>query len=158
MMNTRMSCLSLLAALLATLAVSFEPARADAPAKGAPMVKKAVPAARAPAPAAKQSSPAAPALPPVMLKAQTPGAGPAAAGGIQTVALARCATGFSKTGENKNAQTGALNTFECTTPVITCPKNPVLPLASLDVQIISENPEGSVKRIRYTCTYYPAVP
>ena len=91
-------------------------------------------------------------------KTASPTAGPSATDALQAPMLAHCATGFNKTAEHKQAQTGVLESFERTTPVITCPKNPVLPLASLEVQILSENPEGSVKRIRYVCTYYPAVP
>lgn len=72
---------------------------------------------------------------------------------IQIVPLAICATGFNKTGETKGSA-GALVNFQCTTPVITCPKNPSFTTSSLDVEIISNNPEQTAKRIRYTCNYW----
>lgn len=67
--------------------------------------------------------------------------------------LAICATGFNKTGEKK-VLNGALENFQCTTPVITCPKNPSYTTSSLDVEIISNNPEQAAKSIRYTCKYW----
>lgn len=76
---------------------------------------------------------------------------------IQIAPLAVCATGFNKTGENKSVN-GALYNFQCTTPVITCPKNPSFTTSSLDVEIISNNPEQSAKSIRYTCKYWTPVP
>jgi hypothetical protein len=82
-----------------------------------------------------------------------PGIGPV----VQSPTLAHCAVGFNKTDENKDIN-GGLQAFECTTPVIACPSNPVYPNASLEVEIISNNPEQAAKQIRYTCTYYPAVP
>jgi hypothetical protein len=100
-------------------------------------------------------------LPPVAGKAisgpaTTPGnpAGPAASNSIQTVALAQCAMGFNKTNEVKHIPNGALLRFECTTPVITCPKNPSFTSVSLEVKIISTNPEQTAKQIRYECKYF----
>ena len=90
--------------------------------------------------------------------AQPARVGPAAAGGFQAAPLAVCATGFAKTGEQRNGQTTAVLSFQCTTPVITCPRNPDLPGVTLDVQVLTDNPEGSTKRIRYTCRYFPLVP
>lgn len=92
------------------------------------------------------------------IAAQPASQGPAAAGSIQAAPLAVCATGFSKTGETKHQATGALYNFTCTTPVITCPKNPALPLSSLEVVILNDNPEASQKRIRYVCKYWSPVP
>jgi len=156
-MKIHMPHLSLLTALLAMLAMSLDTVLADPPAKGAPTVQKVVPAARPAATLGKDSSPAIRTLPAAVLKTQGPVAGPSASGSIQSAVLANCATGFNKTGEHKDLQ-GALYDFECTTPVITCPNNPVYPNSSLDVEIINTNPEQSAKRIRYTCTYYPAIP
>lgn len=76
---------------------------------------------------------------------------------IQIAPLAVCANGFNKTGESK-AVNGALYNFQCTTPVITCPKNPSFTMSSLDVEIISMNPEQTAKSIRYTCKYWTPVP
>lgn len=133
-------------------------ATAGAPVQPPPATFKAAPAGIPALPVANGPVPPAVAKLPVARNTAGPGAGPAATDALQAPALARCATGFGKTGENVNPQTGVLSSFECTTPVITCPKNPVLPSASLDVQIISENPEGTVKRVRYVCTYYPYIP
>lgn len=83
---------------------------------------------------------------------------PVGPGAIAQAPLAVCAAGFSKTGEKKHIPTGTLISFECTTPVITCPKNPSYTTASLDVEIINSNPEQSAKRIRYTCKYWTPEP
>ena len=76
---------------------------------------------------------------------------------MQIAPLAICATGFNKTHETKGPA-GALVNFQCTTPVITCPKNPSFTTASLDVEIISNNPEQAAKSIRYTCKYWTPEP
>lgn len=75
---------------------------------------------------------------------------------VQIAPLAVCAAGFNKTKETKETKgpTGALYNFQCTTPVITCPKNPSFTMSSLDVEIISNNPEQAAKQIRYTCKYW----
>jgi len=153
-MKIRISHVVLLAALPTVLAMSFDSALAGPPAKELPAMHQAVPVV----PTVKAPSAAIRTQPAAVLKAQGVAAGPSASGVIQAPMLAHCAMGFSKTGENKNVSTGALNSFECTTPVITCPTNPVFPIVSLDVHIISTNPEQTAKRIRYTCTYYPAIP
>ena len=157
-MKIRLSHLSLLSALLATTALSFDSVLADSPIKQIPAVQKVVPATHPAATLGKDPSPAVRTLPAGVLKTQGPAAGPSASGSIKGPVLANCATGFNKTAEHKQVETGALDSFECTTPVITCPHNPVYPLSSLEVEIINTNPEQSAKRIRYTCTYYPAVP
>lgn len=156
-MKSRTSHLSLLAAVLLT-ALSFDLVRADSPTKPAPSVQKIVPAAHPAAASGKDSGSAVRTLPAAVLKTQVPAGGPSARGSIKGPVLANCATGFNKTAEHKQVETGALDRFECTTPVITCPHNPVYQLASLEVEIINTNPEQSAKQIRYTCTYYPAVP
>ena len=157
-MKIRIPRLSLMGTLLAILAVLFDVALADSPSKGVPIGSKAVPAAHPATTVVKDPSPGIRTLPTSGLKTQGPAGGPSATGAIQAPVLASCATGFNKTGEHKQVQTGALDSFECTTPIITCPHNPVFPNVSLEVEIISTNPEQTAKRIRYTCTYYPAVP
>lgn len=105
--------------------------------------------------AAVKKLPAAPGKA-ISAQAATPGnpAGPSASNSIQTVALAQCALGFNKTAEQKHIPNGALIRFECTTPVITCPKNPSFTSVSLEVKIISTNPEQTAKQIRYECKYF----
>jgi hypothetical protein len=89
--------------------------------------------------------------------ATAPAGRPAAAGDIQAPSLANCTSGFSKTDEN-TGPTGVVSSFDCTTPILRCPNNPTFPNKSLDVDILNENPEMAQLRIRYTCSYYPAIP
>lgn len=118
---------SLLAASLAALAMSFGSAQADTPKSPASAIK---------------AVPGNPPPPPV------------GAGSIGVAPLAICAAGFNKTAEQKHIPNGALIRFECTTPVITCPKNPAYTTVSLEVKIINTNPEQSAKQIRYECKYF----
>jgi hypothetical protein len=150
-MTNRISHLFPLAGLLATLAIPLQSVLADSPTQQMPAVQKLGPAARPAAASGKDTHPAIRTLPVRVLKTQVTPVGPAV---IQGPVLANCAMGFNKTGETKNPQTTVLYNFECTTPVITCPNNPALPGVSLDVEIVSTNPEQTAKRIRYTCTYY----
>lgn len=71
--------------------------------------------------------------------------------------LAQCAPGFNKTKEHKNPASGALISFECTTPVIKCPKNPSFTQVSLEGKAnanSNQNPDIAALTLRYTCTYY----
>lgn len=117
---------TLIAASLSALALSLGVAQADT--------------ARSPATAIK-AAPGGPTTP----------VGP---GSVGVAPLAVCAAGFNKTAEHKHIPNGALVRFECTTPVITCPKNPAYTSVSLEVKIINSNPEQSAKQIRYECKYF----
>lgn len=117
---------NLLVASLAALALSLGAAQADTPKSPASAIK------------------AIPGNPPP----------PVGAGSIGVAPLAICAAGFNKTAEQKHIPNGALIRFECTTPVITCPKNPAYTSVSLEVKIINTNPEQSAKQIRYECKYF----
>jgi hypothetical protein len=153
----RRLCFPATAAALAILAMAPLSGSADSLKAGAAGPSKTL---RALDPVPSRANEAAPPVrkrAPAALKTAGGQPGPAIGPVVQAPILAHCATGFNKTDENKDVS-GALQGFECTTPVITCPLNPVYPNVSLEVQIISNNPEQTAKQIRYICTYYPAIP
>jgi hypothetical protein len=80
---------------------------------------------------------------------------PTAGNDIAQATLAKCATGFIKSKESKGPN-GELNSFECKTPVLKCPKNaahPALYLTAKAETNENQNPDIAAVTLRYTCTY-----
>ena len=80
---------------------------------------------------------------------------PTAGDGIAQAQLAKCATGFTKSKESKGPN-GELNSFECKTPVLKCPKNaahPALYLTAKAETNDNQNPDIAAVTLRYACTY-----